>query len=195
MRYRAAVLVCMISVQIVAAQARPDFSGAWMRDVEKTRAANPGRPAALGSAMSSLGGASGGAASGGATQVRPAALRTVTIRQTAAAVTIERYAGEALVKTVYALDGSESVNTVGPRTTRMTSRWDGARLISEGTQTVKADDGDRVVKIREVRSLAADGSLHIETTRFLPTGSLTNTEVFSKTGDAGMRRVPFRLAP
>ena len=75
--------------------------------------------------------------------------------------------------------GREGTIPVGRDTTmRAASRWDGARLVAEGTQ------GD--LRMHEVMSLNADGSrLTIEVTTTTPEGVTTNTLVYRKDRPVG----------
>lgn len=75
--------------------------------------------------------------------------------------------------------GREGTIPVGRDTTmRAAARWDGARLVAEGTQ------GD--MRMHEVMSLNADGSrLTIEVTTTTPEGETRNTLVYRKDVPAG----------
>ena len=75
--------------------------------------------------------------------------------------------------------GREGTIPVGRDTTmRAAARWDGARLVAEGTQ------GD--LRMHEVMSLSADGSrLTIEVTTTTPEGETRNTLVYRKDVPAG----------
>ena len=87
----ATVLLVAVSVTLVHAQAKPDFSGKWVMDP-------PAPPTATGE----RGGGRGG--------FQPGFGSEFTVKQDAAAVTITR-AGQA-TPLVYKLDGSESKNMV-----------------------------------------------------------------------------------
>lgn len=91
-----AVAVVLLSASLFA-QAKPNFSGKWTADMEKTMAANPNMGGG-GGGMRMGGG--GGGMGGGAT----------TITMDAAALTIERETPNGAQKQVYKLDGSESTN-------------------------------------------------------------------------------------
>jgi hypothetical protein len=95
------------------------------------------------------------------------AVPAVRITQTAAAVTIDRVSGQVWEKMVYKLDGSESVNANGRSTMKLKSRWEGARLLSEGrTETTLADnEGSISSTMKEIRSIDKDGVMVVETTR------------------------------
>lgn len=155
------------------AQGRPDLSGEWTMDAARSRASSG---AAAGGMMGGGGMSAGGprpanAVSGGASMSGGGApgVTSVRITQTSSALTIERVSGAAPEKVVYKLDGTESVNVTGRTTTKVTSRWDGARLVSEGTSETQISDGSGAVSAtyKEVRWLDKDGSLVVETTRAL----------------------------
>lgn len=141
----------------VFAQTRPDFSGTWELDVERSRAANRTGGGSFGGSLPPSAGAATGAS----------AVTTIRITQTAAALTIERVAGQIWNKMVHKLDGTESVNTNSTTTIRLKSRWDGNRLISEGaSRTPLPEDGGTMEStIKETRWLDKDGTLVVETTR------------------------------
>jgi hypothetical protein len=80
------------------AQAKPNFSGKWIQDAEKTAAANP--------AMAGRGGGGGGGRMGGGGAPTPQ-----TFTMDATMLKIERTGPDGTVTaTVYKLDGSESKN-------------------------------------------------------------------------------------
>jgi len=80
------------------AQAKPNFSGKWVIDAEKTAAANP----------NAGGGAGGGGGRGGGGGGMGAA--PVTITMDANTFKMERTIQENVITTTYKLDGSESKN-------------------------------------------------------------------------------------
>lgn len=149
----------------LAAQSRPDFSGVWELDVERSRAAN----ASAGSGGGGGGGTMGAAMAprGGGGAAGPAAVTTIRITQTPAALTIERVAGQVWDKVVHRLDGTESANANGRTTITIKSRWDGARLVSEGTSRTEVPDGTGAFTgtLKETRWLEADGTLVVEAVR------------------------------
>jgi hypothetical protein len=165
----------------VGAQAKPDLSGTWVLDRDKTAALVGSRAGAPpGGAMA--GSARVGTASPGGGAMMPAGtLPEWTMVVSTATVTAERPAAMGGQKYVYKLDGSESTN-VNVRTTLTTkTRWDAGRLVTEGTQSTKTDQGDVVVKFREVRWLDRDGAMLIETTRQMePNPPTTVTQVYVK---------------
>jgi hypothetical protein len=165
-----------------AAQVRPDLSGTWVLDREKTAAlagSQSGVPA--GGAVTGGGRVGTGGASGGGAMMSAGTLPEWTMVVSTATVTAERPAAMGGQKYVYKLDGSESTN-VNVRTTLTTkTRWDAGRLVTEGTQSTKTDQGDVVVKFREVRWLDREGAMLIQTTRQMePNPPTTVTQVYVK---------------
>ena len=107
-------------------QAKPDFSGSW-KQVDLKITPPPAN--------------TGGALPPGIT----------VIRQTATTIAIEREAfGDPIVYT-FALDGSESKNASGAMTMTTRTRWEGTRLVTEGTSVSVTSQGRSVWKIKEVR--------------------------------------------
>lgn len=140
---------------LVSAQAKADFSGKWVQDMEKSD-----QP---------MGGGGGRG---------PAGPQNITITQTATEITIERVTGQGSQKTVYKLDGSDSVNAMG-RGGEVTSKttWDGNKLVTKYSQTM----GEATMQITETRSLEADGTLTV--VRAMtggPQGDMTRKVVFKK---------------
>jgi len=116
-----------------------------------------------------MGGGGGGRGPGG----------PMTITQTAAELTIERAGmGGQTTKSVYKLDGSESVNPGGRGgESKSTAKWNGAKL---GIKTVMAM-GETTMETTAVYSLSADGKvLTVEQTRQSPNGEVKSTMVYNK---------------
>jgi len=105
MRRVATVVSTMAMLMFVAsvyAQGKPNFSGKWTRDAEKTTAANPNMGGGGGGGGRGPGGGGGG---GG----------DMAIAQDATTLTITRTTQNGESKTVYKLDGSESKNMMAGR--------------------------------------------------------------------------------
>jgi hypothetical protein len=89
-----------------------------------------------------------------------------TIMQDAAALTITRMQGDTEVKTVYKLDGSESVNTAtmgrGGQQVQQTSKaaWEGSKLVI----TTSYSMNENPVQTTMALSLNAEGQLVVEYT-------------------------------
>jgi hypothetical protein len=163
-----ATAIALAITGAVFAQAKPDFSGTWTLDRDKSE-------------MPQMGGAGGRPGGGG--MGAPMGDVTVTIKQSADTVTIEQKMGETGSRTLtYKLDGSESVNQgMCGGEAKSTTKWDGNKLVTESTQTFNGPNGEMTMKSKEVRSLDADGTMHVEVTRETPRGTNTSKLVFKKT--------------
>jgi hypothetical protein len=149
-----------MATTLVLAQTRPDFSGTWQMDVTRTRAYNQqGARSGGGGTMSAVGER---AATAGAADVT-----TVKVSQTPTALTVERVAGQVWPRVEYRLDGAKSVSVNGSTTITMVSKWDGSRLVSEGTSTTEFSDGSGSASgtVKEVRWIEPDGVMVVESTR------------------------------
>ena len=162
---RTLALVTALAVVLavgVMAQGKTDFSGTWKRDAARSDAPQMGR-----------GGPGGGAP--------PAGDITLTIAQTATEITIERKMGETAQKSVYKLDGSESVNpSMRGGDVKSKAKWDGANLVIESTQTMSMGGNEMTINSKEIWSLGADGAITVETTRSTPRGDMTSKTVYVK---------------
>jgi hypothetical protein len=105
--------ILALAVAVPAFAQKADFSGTWVRDAEKSDA---------------MGGRGGGG--GGMTMDV-----TLTIKQTADTLTVERKVGENAQTITYKLDGTEAKNA-GGRGGEATykSKWEGATLVTEITR-------------------------------------------------------------
>ena len=154
------VLVVLLAVALAVpsmamAQAKPSFSGKWIQDMDKSDPA---------------GGGGGGRG--------PAGPQTLTYTQTAADLTIEREGPNGVTKTIYKLDGSDSVNA-GGRGGAVTSKtvWDGSKLVTKYTRTM----GEASVEVTETRSIEADGTLVVVSAmKGGPNGDTSRKVVFKK---------------
>jgi hypothetical protein len=106
---------------------------------------------------------------------------TVAIKQTADVLHIEQKMENATRTLAYKLDGSESTNP-GMRSAdvKSVSRWEGDTIVTEGAQTMSGPNGEITIKSREVRSLASDGTMVVETTRETPRGKMKSKLVFRR---------------
>lgn len=145
----------------VSGQTPPDFSGTWTLDASKSEMPQMGRMG--GERMGRMG------------------EMTLTIKQNAETLTIDQKMGQMSRTLTYKLDGSESTNP-GMRggEVKSTSKWDGDKLVTESTQTMNGPSGEMTIKSREVRSLAADGTMLVEMTRETPRGTSTSKLIFRK---------------
>jgi hypothetical protein len=147
--------VALAVPSLASAQAKPDFSGKWSQDMEKSDPAMGG------------GGGRG-----------PQGPQNLTITQTAADITFERETPNGVQKTVYKLDGSESVNAGGRGgEVKSKSAWEGGKLVTKYSRTM----GETTVEVTETRSLEADGTLVLVTAmKGGPNGDTSRKIVFKK---------------
>jgi hypothetical protein len=144
------VLGLLLATSDLSAQDKPNFSGTW------TVVADAG----------AAGGGGGGGGRGGRGGGRGGLGMAPTIMQDAAALTITRMQGDTEVKTVYKLDGSESVNTAtmgrGGQQVQQTSKaaWEGSKLVI----TTSYSMNENPVQTTMALSLNAEGQLVVETT-------------------------------
>lgn len=163
MTRRIALFVALVALMalpaLAGAQSTPDFTGKWVQDMEKSDPA--------------MGGPGGGGRG-------PAGPQTLTITQTAAEFTIERETPNGVVKLVYKLDGSKSMNDMGRGSSETTSKWDGGKLVTTGKQTMNMQGNEVSLDVKEVRSLEADGTMVVVSTTVSPMGERTRKTVFKK---------------
>jgi hypothetical protein len=162
----------------VPAQERPDFSGNWTTEAEETS----GRGAQVGGARGARGGqARGQRGPGGRGRARVGDMGSgfgpnITITQDANALTIVypffvRGDLQPPLTFHYALDGSETTNTVemglGIQEQISRTAWNGDSLVITTTHTLEnPETGDAVpVEVRHVLSLESPTSLVFEVTR------------------------------
>jgi hypothetical protein len=161
-------LVAVLAFAVGAYAQRPNFAGKWVLDPEKSvMGGGPGGGPPGGGAPGGGGGRAGGGMMGGG---------PLTITQTATEMVIERTMGENVTKTVYKLDGTESKNEGRGGTSSYISKWDGAKLVT----AIKAETQMGTRESTEVRSLAADGTMVVETTRQGQNGPTTTKMVYNK---------------
>jgi hypothetical protein len=157
-------LVAVMAFAVGAYAQKPDFSGKWVLNADK----------------SAMGGGPGGGAPGGGGGGRAGGgmgAGPLAITQTATTLTIERTVAETVMKTIYKFDGSESVNEGrGGMKSTYVSKWDGAKLVT----TIKGETQRGPTQSSEVRSLAADGTMVVETTRQGQDGPVTTKMVYDK---------------
>ena len=145
---------------------KPNFSGKWTVDAEKTAAANP-------NAMAGGGGGGGGRGGG-----RGGGGGDMTVTQDATTLKVERTMGQNAVSSTYKLDGSESKNSVMGRGGEATDQISHAKWVGNTIEIVTTGaNGDT----KAVWSM--DGAdLKIATTRPGRNGgeATTNTQVYKK---------------
>lgn len=155
------LLLCGTLLPVAAtAQAPADFSGTWKINMSKSDPPPQGR--------------------GGMQQVDQSRI-VLTITQTADMVTIVRSGGQMDLTTTYYLDGRESTNRMGRGEMKSTSRWDGAKLITEGAAEMETPMGAMSIETTETRELSADGKQMTVTVRSVtPRGTRTQKTVFDR---------------
>ena len=152
----------------VMAQAKTDFSGTWSFDEAKSDPA----PARAGG-----GGGGGGGRGGGRMGGAPAT--AMTIKQTAADLSMDRTTAQGAQTVVYKLDGTDSRNTIGMGPATSKAVWDGPRLVITTTQTVQGRGGEITITSKEIYSVSGN-ILTIETTRTTPAGDQTRKLIYTK---------------
>lgn len=151
------ILILTLIACSLAIQATPDLSGTWTIDMNRSAAAGGGT-----GARDEAGGGRGGGLGLGAAPDR------LTIRQDPRTINVEERRGTTTTSLKYALDGSTITNTVpagrnsGVAATYVTA-WRNRRLVTRITVPDAAGRGG-VATYAEVRHLAPDGSLVVETT-------------------------------
>jgi|SRR5215204_743115 len=138
------LLVSVLSLVAAVLQAPPDFSGTWVEDasLRQTTLKPP--------------------TSGPKAMVAPDMDLVVT--QTPATLTSEIKFMTQVIRYVFHLDGKESVNLNGANTRTTRSRWDGKKLVTEGTSYSVTSQGESTWIYREVHSMNARGQMVIEVT-------------------------------
>ncbi len=105
----------------------------------------------------------------------------LTITQTPERLTIERTRFEQTTKFVHDFDGRENKNHTGAQIHTTRTRWEGARLVTEGSIYQVTSQGEESWKLKEVRWLTAKGELAAEVTQIDEDGKAgTVLRVFKK---------------
>lgn len=167
------VAVVVLLAVSVTAQTRPDFSGRWSSEPEPTPTGGVGQTGAApgGGAGQRVGGgrgASGDMGSGWGSNI--------TVTQDTNRLTVEyafftRGDMQPPLKFVYALDGSETKNSVmmgrGIQVQTSKTAWDGDKLAIATVHTFAHPETNESMKIevKQTLSLASPTSMIIETTR------------------------------
>ena len=157
-------LAALVAVPALSlAQAKPDLSGSWTLNNDKSDPA-PAR-----------GGGGGGGGRGGGVAAQ------MTIKQTPTQLTIDRTMGQGTQTAVYKLDGTESTNTVGAGEAKSKTVWQGPMLVITTSQMMQGrGGGDPIaVEIKEVYGVDG-GALTIERTQTTPAGTTTRKLVYDK---------------
>ncbi len=167
-------LLAMAALAAPAAAQGTDFSGTWRLDADASELPDfGGGGRGFGGRGAGRQGGGGGGFGGGA--------RTLVIVQTPAMMIVEQQTARGSRAATYRLDGEESTNS-GPRGEQTArSRWDGAALVTEGTQSVSTPRGDFSLEFTEWRTLSADGgTMTVESVRSTPRGDIETTLVYRR---------------
>jgi len=123
---RVSMLIGAVAVVLWAAsafaQAKPDFSGSWTLDAEKTAAANPEMAAGGGGGRGGRGGGAG----------------AMTIKHDGSSLTVETQGRQGPQSVTYKLDGSE-VQVPGGRGGAATAKavWEGTTIVISTTRDMQ----------------------------------------------------------
>jgi hypothetical protein len=159
------------------AQSKPDFTGRWTTDPDQALSpAVPGAPA----------GARAGGQRGSVGDMGSGWGSTITVSQDVNRLTVEyaffgRGDMQPPLKFVYALDGSETRNTVmmgrGVQVQASTTAWDSDRLVITTVHsfTDPVSRGPATVTVKQTLSVALPTSLVVETTRSGALGGPSST--------------------
>lgn len=163
------VTVVVLFAVSVTAQTRPDFSGRWTSEPEPTPAA-----------AAAPGGGSGAGQPGGGARVSgdmgSGWGSNITVTQDANRLTVEyafftRGDMQPPLKFVYALDGSETKNSVmmgrGVQVQTSKTTWDGDKLVISTVHSFAHPETSEPMKIevKQTLSLESPTSMTVETTR------------------------------
>jgi hypothetical protein len=152
------------------AQAKTNFAGTWNMVVDPAQQQAAGGGGGAGGRGRGMGGGGFGP--------------TFSIAQDEKTLTITQTRGQTEIKSVYNLDGSDSKNTVmmgrGDQAAQVEqiskATWEGANLVI----VTKQQMGENTIDIKRTLSVAADGSLTIETSRPGQDGNAMTSKVTYK---------------
>ena len=159
-----------------------DFSGTWTLDRDASQfpqGPGGGGRGGFGGGGGRRGGGGGGGARGGVGGGGPA---SVTIVQTNGELVMDRVPGGESQTVTYRLDGSESENA-GPRGGMATtmSSWEGATLVTTGSQTLSTPRGEFTLETEERRKLSDAGqAMTVASTRTTPRGEIAAILVYRR---------------
>jgi len=167
-------LVVVLLAAGVNAQTRPDFSGRWTNEPAATAPGGSGQVDAARGSAGERGDSGRGA--GRAGDMGSGWGSNITIAQDASRLTVEyvffaRGDMQPPLKFVYALDGSETKNSVmmgrGIQAQTSKTAWDSARLVITTAHTfTHPETGQRMTsEVKQTLSLESPTSLIVETTR------------------------------
>jgi dipeptidyl aminopeptidase/acylaminoacyl peptidase len=161
-----AVMAALIIPVTASAQGKPNFSGTWALNAEKSTQPQGGQ-------------GGGGARMGGGTA-------NMTVKQDATTLTIEstrpnRDGGNTSVTTKYTLDGKESTNTSNFGDSKSTATWapDGKTLSVVTKRTFERDGQSTTMTTTEEWTMAGN-NLQVKRTATTPNGDRVTTSVYDK---------------
>jgi hypothetical protein len=164
-----AVMLALIIPVTANAQAKPNFSGTWALNAEKSTQPPAGQ---------------GGQGGGGARMGGGAA--NMTVKQDATTLSYEstranRDGGSTAVTTKYTLDGKESTNSSNFGDTKSTATWaaDGKTLKIVTKRTMERDGQSTTTTTTEEWTLAGN-NLQVKRTSASPNGDRVTTSVYDK---------------
>ncbi|MDO8677696.1 MAG: hypothetical protein Q7R30_03925 [Acidobacteriota bacterium] len=151
------VFVLALAVEVTA-QTRPDFSGTWLLNAALSVGLRDDERKGV----------------------------TLVVRQSAREIVFERtlVGGEPRVIR-YALDGSESTSRAGNTEITARSRWDGDKLLSEGTQRASVLLIRITAKFKEVRHLSDNGQTMVAESTFWRGNERTDRKLVFNRGREG----------
>ncbi len=155
------ILLVLLAPTVRSLPQRPDLTGVWIEDATQRKTPH-------------VDAGSGGAKGVSATHV------PIVITQTSDTIAIERDFIER-VKHVHHFDGREDTNRNGAQVHTTRTRWEGAKLVTEGTTFQSTSQGETYWKLKHVRWLTPKGELVVETTRIDEAGQVnTVVQVFKR---------------
>ena len=171
------VPLALLAMAALAARPRP------RAPISPAPGASMRTPASFPISAVGAGGSAAGAVGGraGRRRIRGGRRPDARHRQTPAMMIVEQQTAGGSRAATYRLDGEESTNS-GPRGEQTArSRWDGAALVTEGTQSVSTPRGDFSLEFTEWRTLSADGqTMTVESVRSTPRGDIETTLVYRR---------------
>jgi hypothetical protein len=158
-----AVMLALIIPVTASAQGKPNFSGTWALNAEKSTQPQGGQ-------------------GGGARMMGGAA--NMTVKQDASTLTIEstranRDGGTIPMTTKYTLDGKEATNTTNFGESKSTATWDGNTLKVVTKRTFERDGQSTTMTTTEEWTMAGS-NLQVKRTATTPNGDRVTTSVYDK---------------
>ena len=141
------MVILFAAVTAADAQKRPELSGRWVED-ESQRVSPYAKPAP-----------------GPGAKMLTGPPPELSITQSADALTIEEIGSRGNRRVVYNLVGQQGVNKWGAITETTKTRWEGEKLVTEGTEYQVTSHGETTWKVKTARSLRPSGELVVEETR------------------------------